>query len=153
MSKENNDLVLEETLNILYTDHNVVIINNYPIEHSNGLEVFNWLLNKSFFERNEVHIWLLNTKVFGNTAEPNKFLNIQKNQIRSSKEKRTTEQLKKFIDDQRAEKQPKNGGHSPIIIARYNGEEKLLDGRKRITMWVDEGNTEPHKVNFHEVIE
>jgi len=74
-------------------------------------------------------------------------MDIQPHQIRSHREKRSTDELTRFlrghdrVNPQRTD--------CPIIVAVYEGEERLLDGNNRINYWVKQGNTEDHDVNVH----
>ena len=74
-------------------------------------------------------------------------MGIELHQIQSHREKRSTEELAEFQRTHTRDS-PKRQG-CPIIIAVFQGEERLLDGTTRINLWVKEGNTELHDVNVH----
>jgi len=74
-------------------------------------------------------------------------LDIKPHQIRSHREKRSTDELARFhrphgLDDPKCE-------DFPLIIAVHNGKERLLDGHTRINYWVKQRNIEDHHVNVH----
>lgn len=98
------------------------------------LDVFNRLLAKNIRPPD----WTKNTH-----------LNIQRNQVESRQEQWTTEALAKL---------PR--GHTssagvdvdcPIVIAVYEGVQRLLDGNHRINRWVEQGDLRPHEVNIHTI--
>ena len=66
-------------------------------------------------------------------------MDIQPDQIRSHREKRSTEELARFhrIHTRDAPKRQ----DCPIIIAVYQGKERLLDGTTRINLWVKQKST------------
>ena len=72
---------------------------------------------------------------------------VEKHQIRSYREKRTTEELTELPrgHDNAAPKQQ----NCPIIIAIHEGQERLLDGNNRINLWINQGNADEHDVNVH----
>ena len=41
----------------------------------------------------------------------------------------------------------------PIIVAEYEGKQRLLDGNHRINRWVEAGDTRHHDVNIHTIAE
>ena len=74
-------------------------------------------------------------------------MDIKPLQIRSHREKRSTGELARFhrphgLDDPHRE-------DCPIIIAMYEGKERLLDGHTRINYWFKQGNIGDHDVNVH----
>ncbi len=74
-------------------------------------------------------------------------MDVKPHQIRSKREKRSTGELARFhrphgLDDPHCE-------DCPLIIAVYNGKERLLDGHTRINYWLKQRNTEDHDVNVH----
>ncbi len=139
MPKESEDLILEETLTLLFKCHRV---NPYNGEaHNSGLEVFNRLLSKSILGRN---------------PKPPEIFNIQKSQISSFKQQWSTDRLKELLEAQTEKHEwdiPRtdHGLKSPVIVAEYEGINRLLDGRLHINMWFHIGNTELHEVHLHEV--
>ena len=132
------ETALEETFRILYRDHPK---SPTGITHKDGLAVFNWLVIKSCLGRN---------------PEPFEFLNIERSQIRSTREEKSTAELKEIQElgkppHVRANPRPKVGKGSPIIIVEYKGKTLLIDGSNRINMWHRDRNTELHRVNFHRI--
>jgi hypothetical protein len=99
------------------------------------LDVFNRLLAK-------------NIKPTGWTA--NIHLNIQPQQISSRREKWTTDALANL---------PRGHGSTkgedfdcPIVVAEYEGKQRLLDGNHRINRWIVARDTAPHDVNIHTIV-
>jgi hypothetical protein len=74
-------------------------------------------------------------------------MDIQPHQIRSHREKRSTDELAKFPRPHCRDNPLRED--CPIIVAVYEGEERLLDGHTRINYWVKQRNTEDHDVNIH----
>ena len=68
-------------------------------------------------------------------------------QIRSRRERRTTEELAKFPKAHNRD-DPINK-ECPIIVAVLDGVERLLDGHNRINYWQKVGDDGPHDVNVH----
>ena len=98
------------------------------------LDVFNRLLAKNI----RPDRWTKNTH-----------LNIQPQQVASRQEQWTTNDLAKL---------PRGHGSAkgddfdcPIVIAEYDGEQRLLDGNHRINRWIDAGDTRLHVVNIHTI--
>lgn len=80
---------------------------------------------------------------------PNTHLNIQAQQISSRRERWTTDALAKL---------PRGHGSArgedfdcPIIVAEYEGTQRLLDGNHRINRWIEAGDTGPHDINIHTI--
>ena len=65
---------------------------------------------------------------------------VERHQIRSYREKRTTAKLA-HLPRGHARDKPKNI-NCPIIIAVVDRQERLLDGNTRINYWVNEGNSQ-----------
>ena len=129
---DSEDSILEETLDSLFRNQKK---NDYE---TSGLQIFNRLLAKS---------------ILGRDPELHELLEIQKNQIRSYREKKTTEELREIQQSQtnkHARANPRNED-DPIVIVKHEGIDRLLDGSNRINKWFNEGNTEKHKVNMHEI--
>lgn len=102
----------------------------------NPLDVFNRLLAK-------------NIRPSGFTI--NTHLDITADQIRSRRERWTTETLGKLV---RGHNSTAGQDFScPIVIAEYGGEQRVLDGNHRINRWVGAGDTRMHDVNIHAVSE
>jgi hypothetical protein len=102
----------------------------------NPLDVFNRLLAK-------------NIRPSGCTT--NTHLDVTADQIRSRRERWTTETLGKLVRGHNS-----NAGQDfgcPIIIAEYRGVQRVLDGNHRINRWVGAGDTRVHDVNIHAVSE
>jgi len=81
----------------------------------------------------------------------NTHLDITAEQIRSRRERWTTEALGKLVRGHNS-----TAGHDfgcPIIIAEYGGVQRVLDGNHRINRWVGAGDTRVHDVNIHAVAE
>ena len=98
----------------------------------NPLDVFNRLLAKNIRPSG----WTTNTH-FDITAD----------QIRSRRERWTTETLGKLV---RGHNSTDGQDFScPIIIAEYGGVQRVLDGNHRINRWVGAGDTRVHDVNIH----
>lgn len=137
--EESEETILDETLDTLYRDHSESPTGK---KHENGLAVFNWLVTKSFLRKN---------------PDPSELFNIERSQIRSIRKEKSTAELKEIQKlggppHDRANPQPKyNGTDSPIIIVKYNGEIRLIDGSNRINMWSNNENTDLHRVNFHKI--
>jgi len=81
--------------------------------------------------------------------KPNTHLNIQLQQISSRQERWTTDALAKLI---------RSHGYSegddfncPIIVAEYEGKQRLLDGHHRINRWIEVGDTRLHDINIHTI--
>jgi hypothetical protein len=100
-----------------------------------GLDVFNRLLAKNAKPKG----WTKNTH-----------LTFQRRDIRSRREQWATETLEKFAR-----------GHSdpsgidipcPIIIAEYDGVQRVLDGNHRINRWVAARDKRIHEIHIHTVI-
>lgn len=136
--EESEETILDETLDTLYKDHSESPTGK---KHENGLAVFNWLVTKSF-----------SRKKIPDTSE---LLNIERSQIRSSREERTTEGLRN-LQQLRGQQNSNNprieyGIDSPIIIVEYKEKSLLIDGNHRINKWHRDGNTKLHRVNFHRI--
>ena len=131
------ETVLNETLDTLYRDHGM---SPTGIKHEDGLAVFNWLVIKS---------WL------GKNPDTSEILNIERSQISSTKEKKSTKELREIQRSRKCHEwdkpQTRDGEVSPIIIVEYKGEILLIDGSNRINMWSNNGNTDLHRVNFHRI--
>jgi hypothetical protein len=98
------------------------------------LDVFNRLLAKSIRPNG----WTTNTH-----------LNIPRQQISSRRERWTTDELAKL---------PRGHGSTagedfdcPIIVAEYEGKQRLLDGNHRINRWIEDRDTRLHDVNIHTI--
>ncbi len=74
-------------------------------------------------------------------------MDIEPHQIRSHRETRSTGELA-LLPRSHTGCEPLLKD-VPIIIAVYEGKERLLDGTARINLWVREKNTEPHDVYVH----
>jgi hypothetical protein len=99
------------------------------------LDVFNRLLAKSI----EPAGWTHNTH-----------LDIQRHQITSRREQWTTETLGRLV---RGHGSSAGGDFGcPIIVAEYEGQQRLLDGNHRINRWIAVGDMRVHDVNIHTVI-
>lgn len=102
----------------------------------NPLDVFNRLLAK-------------NIRLSGCTT--NTHLDITADQIRSRRERWTTETLGKLVRGHNSTAGQDFG--CPIIIAEYGGVQRVLDGNHRINRWVGAGDTRVHDVSIHAVSE
>ena len=98
------------------------------------LDVFNRLLAKNI----KPDGWIDNTH-----------LNIPRHQVQSRREHWTTDRLGQLRRGHNRT-QPKNF-NCPIIIAEYEGMQRLLDGTTRINHWIAIGNTREHDVNIHTI--
>ena len=99
------------------------------------LDVFNRLLAKNIRPSG----WTDNTH-----------LNIQPQQISSRREKWTTDALAKL---------PRGHGftagphfHCPLVIAEYEGKQRLIDGNHRINRWIEARDSSLHDVNIHRIV-
>ncbi len=72
---------------------------------------------------------------------------VARHQIRSYREKRTTEEIARLSRGHDKLQPMTRGG--PIIIAVLDDQERLLDGNTRINLWISQGNTDQHDVNVH----
>jgi len=100
----------------------------------NPLDVFNRALAKSIRPSG----WTTNTH-----------LDINADQIKSRREHWRTEALGKLV---RGHNSPAGEDFGcPIIIAEYDGVQRVLDGNHRINRWVANGDTRVHDVNIHTV--
>ncbi len=72
---------------------------------------------------------------------------VERHQIRSYREKRTTEELARLPRGHDRNRPVHRGG--PIIIAVHEGQERVLDGNTRINYWISQGNTDYHDINVH----
>ena len=100
------------------------------------LDVFNRLLAKNIRPSG----WTTNTH-----------FDINADQIRSRRERWTTETLGKLVRGHNSTAGQDFG--CPIIIAEYGGVQRVLDGNHRINRWVAAGDTRVHDVNIHTVSE
>lgn len=82
--------------------------------------------------------------------EPTHRFAVTPEQIESRREYWTTSALAR-IARAHDRARPRNT-ECPIIIAVYDGTERLLDGNTRINYWVQSGNVERHQVNIHVVV-
>ena len=76
-------------------------------------------------------------------------MDVQPHQIRSHREKRSAHELARFHRTHDRDEPLRED--CPIIIAVYEGEERLLDGTTRINLWVKRKSTELHDVNVHAI--
>lgn len=74
-------------------------------------------------------------------------MDIQLDQIRSHQERRTTGELAQF--PRTHDRDEPICKYCPIVVAVYEGQERLLDGTTRINYWLKEGNTDLHHVNVN----
>ena len=123
-----SDVILEQSLRCLWSHFHRDWGDRYP------LDVFNRLLAKNIRPTG----WTKNTH-----------MNIEAHQISSRQEQWTTADLAKL---------PR--GHSssagmdvdcPVVVAEYDGVQRLLDGNHRINRWMAAGDTRLHDVNIHTV--
>jgi len=107
----------------------------FGVGRINALDVFNRLLAKTIKPSG----W-----------KPNTHLNIQRHQVQSRREQWPTAAL--------GESPPGHGSTTgkdydcPIIVAEYEGKQRLLDGAHRINRWIATGDTRVHDVNVHTII-
>lgn len=80
---------------------------------------------------------------------PNTHLDITRDQVTSRREQWTTEALGKLARGH-GSTEGKDFG-CPIIIAEYEGVQRVLDGNHRINRWVIAGDTRVHDVNVHAI--
>lgn len=123
-----NDEILEQSMKCLSAHLHSEWGDRVP------LDVFNRLLAKN---------------IRPNGWTPNMHLNIQPEQISSRQEQWTTDALANL-----------RRGHGstegddfdcPIIVAEYEGEQRLLDGNHRINRWIKVGDTILHDINIHAI--
>ena len=122
----NDDGILDQSLRLLRAHCHAKWGDRVPID------VFNRLLAKSIKAdgwKDGVH------------------MNIKRNQIRSPRETRTTEELALLERSHHRLKPCRED--CPIIIAVYESKERLLDGTTRINLWERQKNKERHDVNVH----
>lgn len=100
----------------------------------NPLDVFNRLLAKS---------------IRPSTWTPNAHLNVERDQVSSRREQWATEELGKLVRGHN--KAVGQDFDCPIIIAEYEGIQRVLDGNHRINRWVAFGDTRVHDVNIHTI--
>lgn len=100
----------------------------------NPLDVFNRLLAKNIRPTG----WV-----------PNTHLTIQRDQVTSRQEQWSTDALGRL---------PRGHGSAlgedfgcPIVVAEYEGKQRLLDGNHRINRWIAAGDTQMHDVNIHTI--
>src|SRR5215470_10963890 len=80
---------------------------------------------------------------------PNTHLNIERHQVSSRREEWTTEALSKLP---RGHSDPGGGDFDcPIIVAEYDGTQRLLDGNHRINRWIETKDVRLHAVNTHTI--
>lgn len=123
-----NDTILDQSLMCL-------VAHRHPEWGDRVLfDVFNRLLAKNI----KPSEWTSNTH-----------LDIHPEQISSRQEQWTTEDLAKLLR-----------GHGsaegkdfdcPIIVAKYDGKQRLLDGNHRINRWIEVGDTMLHDINIHTI--
>lgn len=76
-------------------------------------------------------------------------LDIKREQLKSRREQWITESLGKLA---RLHTSPTGQDVGcPIIIAEYEGVQRVLDGTHRINRWVTAGDTRVHDVNIHTI--
>jgi hypothetical protein len=74
-------------------------------------------------------------------------INMLPYRIRSYREIRTTAELAQ-LERGHTQDTPQYK-HGPIIIAVYEGQERLIDGASRINLWVRQQNKDLHVVHVH----
>lgn len=121
-----DDVIFDQSLECLWAHCHPEWGDRYP------LDVFNRLLAKN---------------IRPSEWTPNTHLNIQRHQVKSRRERWTTDALGKL---------PRGHGFTqgkdfdcPIVVAEYEGEQRLLDGNHRINRWIAARNTLVHDVNIH----
>jgi hypothetical protein len=123
-----DDAILEQSLECLAAHRHPEWGDQLPID------IFNRLLAKNVRPAG----WTTNTH-----------FNIQRHQIRSRREKWSTDELAKLCR-----------GHAdstgidfgcPIVLAEYDGKLRVLDGNHRINRWVANSDARVHDVNIHSV--
>jgi len=123
-----NDALLDESLGCLRAHLHPKWGDRHP------LDVFNRLLAKNIRPSG----WTRNTH-----------LDIQRGQVGSRREQWTTEALGKLARGHNSTEGQDFG--CPIIIAEYEGVQRVLDGNHRINRWVTAGDTRAHDVNIHTI--
>jgi hypothetical protein len=79
----------------------------------------------------------------------NTHLGSKRDQVSSRREQWTTEDLGKLARGHKSAAGQDFG--CPIIIAEYEGVQRVLDGNHRINRWVTAGDTRVHDVNIHTI--
>ena len=123
-----SDDILEQTLRCLSPHRHAQWGDRFPFD------VFTRLLAKNI----RLNGWTSNTH-----------LDIRTQQISSRKERWTTPSLAELARGHQS-----TAGEDfpcPIIIAIYDGKQRLLDGNHRINRWISKSDTSLHDVNIHEV--
>jgi hypothetical protein len=123
-----DDLILAQSLRCL-------LAHNHPEwGDRDAFDVFNRLLAKNI----RAEGWTSNTH-----------LNIRGDQIKSRRERWTTQDLGKLTLGH-GSAQGKDFD-CPIIVAEFEGKQRLLDGNHRINRWIAAGDQRLHDVNIHTV--
>lgn len=115
-----------------------------------SLKCLRWHLHQKWGDRHPLDV--LN-RLLAKNIRPigwtnNTHLDIQSHQISSKQEQWTVEQLSPLT----RHGDPTDGNFdSPIIVAEYEGVQRLLDGNHRINYWIQERDTRLHTVNIHTI--
>ena len=123
-----NDALFDESLRCLQAHLHPEWGDRHP------LDVFNRLLAKN---------------VRPSTGTRNTHLDIKRDQVSSRREQWITEDLRKLARGHKSAAGQDFG--CPIIIAEYEGVQRVLDGNHRINRWVTAGDPRVHDVNIHTI--
>jgi hypothetical protein len=123
-----NDALFDESLRCLLAHLHPEWGDRHP------LDVFNRLLAKN---------------IRPGAGTRNTHLSIERDQVSSRREQWTTEELGKVARGHKSTAGQDFG--CPIIIAEYEGVQRVLDGNHRINRWVAAGDTRVHNVNIHTI--
>ena len=116
-----------------------------------SLACLRWHCHREWGDRNALDIFkrLLAKNIKPNGWTPNTHLDIERHQVSSRREKWPTAALAKL---------PRGHGFTngedfdcPIVLAEYQGEQRLLDGIHRVNRWIAAGDIGEHDVNIHTI--
>jgi hypothetical protein len=111
--------------------------------------LFSWHAHPEWGDREPLDVFnrLLAKNIRPDGWTKNTHLNIQRYQVRSRTELWTTAALGALP---RGHASTGGGDFAcPIIVAEYEGKQRLLDGNHRVNRWVASGDTTRHEVNIH----
>ena len=123
-----DDVIFDQSLQCLSAHCHPEWGDRYP------LDVFNRLLAK---------------KIRPSGWTPNIHLDIQRHQVESRREQWTTDVLGRLSRGLGSAQG--DDFDCPIVVAEYEGKQRLLDGNHRINRWIATGDTRVHEVNIHTV--